>query len=91
MCGPVEMEIFSGIRSKEKKRILAIFEIMPFISTEREDFRLAGNLINELRQQGISVPPMDCLIAAMAIRRNLTLMTNDKHFDHFKSLKIWKA
>ena len=87
LCGPVEMEILSGLRLNEQKQISEILNLLPFSNSEREDYRLAGKMFNDLKKKGISVPPIDCLIAAIAIRRGAKVLTLDKHFKYFDALE----
>ena len=42
-----------------------------------------------LRRQGQPIPPLDLLIAATALRHQLTLLTNNRrHFDRFPNLTV---
>ena len=87
LCGIVEMEIFAGMRKNERTLIKDLFSALHYINIERKDFRDAGERLNTLRKKGITVPASDCLIAALALNRNLPLLTLDKHFDYFTELK----
>jgi predicted nucleic acid-binding protein len=40
-----------------------------------------------LLKRGKPLPAIDILIAAICLRRGLTLMTGDEHFRHIKSVK----
>ena len=40
-----------------------------------------------LRWNGITIPPTDCLIAVVAIRRKLLLYANDSDFDNIPGLR----
>ena len=86
-CGVVEMELLSGIRLKEKGRLLPLFEALPFMEVDREDWRAAGTLLNELRSKGKTIPATDALIATLCLRHNLLLLTVDRHFDVVPKLK----
>jgi len=87
LCGVVEMEIFQGLRDKELREVRSVFQLIPYLETSREDFIEAGDLWNRLRQKGITIPPTDCLIAQLCLKRNLSLFSLDAHFDGIKGLK----
>jgi predicted nucleic acid-binding protein len=64
-----------------------LFSALPYIETNRDDFLYAGELLRSLREKGITIPATDGIIAAQCLRRNIFLMSTDKHFDYFKNLK----
>jgi len=84
LCGIVEMELFQGLKEKERERILPLLRILRYIETEREDWILAGQEYAILRTRGVTLPSSDVLLAAICIRRDLPLLTTDGHFDYFK-------
>ena len=86
LCGVVEMEILAGIKKSERKMIKDLFNALPYIRANREDFIAAGERLNNLRKKGITIPATDSLIATLAIDREISLLTLDKHFEHFKEL-----
>lgn len=90
LCGIIELEIIQGLRKHERQKIKDLFIAIPFIDSEREDFIEAGEELCRLRQKGITLPASDALIAAICIRRNLSLLTLDKDFSYFDKLKIIK-
>lgn len=51
-----------------------------YIEPDIDDYLLASKLSNELRHKGVSSGTIDLLIAAIAIRRNMHLLSNDKDF-----------
>jgi predicted nucleic acid-binding protein len=42
---------------------------------------LAATLYRDLRAKGITMPPVDVSIAAIAIQHNLSLFSRDAHFE----------
>jgi tRNA(fMet)-specific endonuclease VapC len=69
---------------------IAPFEILQFDDSDAERF---GMIRAELKSQGKMIGPYDLLIAAQALSRNLTLVTNNTdEFSRIKNLKIedWK-
>jgi predicted nucleic acid-binding protein len=87
LCGMVELEILQGLRGKEHNLVQDLFKALDYIETNREDFILAGKMLNQLRQKGITIPSSDCLIAAQCMRIDCALFTLDNDFKHIPSLK----
>ena len=87
LCGVVEMEIIAGIKKSERAMIKDLFNALHYIETNREDFIAAGERLNNLRKKGITIPATDSLIATLALDRKISVLTIDKHFNHFKELK----
>jgi tRNA(fMet)-specific endonuclease VapC len=59
------------------------------LSFDEEDARIAGNIRAELERLGRSIGPYDYLIAAQAIRHDLTLITaNEKEFSRVPGLRL---
>jgi predicted nucleic acid-binding protein len=52
-----------------------------------EDYDEALKVSALLLKRGKPLPAIDILIAAICLRRGLTLMTGDEHFRHIKSVK----
>ena len=91
LCGVVEMELRQGLRPAERGKVLSLLEAVPYVEVQRDDWRLAGEEWAALRGSGITIPPSDCLVAAIAMRRDLKLLTTDKHFDHYaKKLHLFR-
>jgi len=66
---------------------------LPTFNFTKEDAELSSFLEVELEKKGIKVGRFDCMIAAVAIRRNCSLATlNKKEFYKFRefSLKIFE-
>jgi tRNA(fMet)-specific endonuclease VapC len=75
----------------EKNRIallkfLSLFTVLPF---EDEDAIPYGKLKSILKNEGRIIGPMDMLLAAQAIRRNLVLVTNNTNeFERIEHIKL---
>jgi tRNA(fMet)-specific endonuclease VapC len=75
------------------KRIEAMARLMEYeVSTVPYDIdsaKIFGQLKIELSSQGITINPMDLLIASAALSYNLTLVTNNvRHFEKIPKLRI---
>ncbi len=65
---------------------LAPVDILPF---EQEDAKIAGNIRAELERVGRPIGPYDYLIAAQAIRHELTLISaNEREFSRVAGLRL---
>ena len=80
LCGIVEMELLRGILPSERKKMESVLKALRFVETLREDFIMAGNQLNRLKEQGITIPATDALIWAVCQRKGLSLLTLDEHF-----------
>jgi len=87
-------ELEFGIENSEHKEknklslfeFLSIFEILPF---EQSDTQAFGIIKADLKKSGNLIGSIDALLAAQAISRNLTFITNNtKEFKRVKNLKI---
>ncbi len=85
VTGVVLTELLQGIKTdKELQRLTTLFSSLPFIETVREDWQNAGEILQALRRRGVTVPVTDAVIATVAHRRGLSVLTTDPHFKHFK-------
>jgi hypothetical protein len=84
LCLPVLQEILQGIRDEESYRIArAALLAMPSVESPlRENvFLEAANLYRQARRSGLTVRSgVDCLIAACALRHDLTVLHKDRDF-----------
>jgi tRNA(fMet)-specific endonuclease VapC len=66
-------------------KFLSPFQLLEF---DLQDAIVYGNIENQLRRRGKPIDPFDTLIAAQALTRKLTIITNDKHFSQVTSLDV---
>ncbi|MBW1822709.1 MAG: PIN domain-containing protein [Deltaproteobacteria bacterium] len=85
LIGPIRQEILSGVKRKQQfsklKKILSAFPDLPLAS---EDFELAAEYFNTLRNKGIQGSNTDCLICAVSTRNNMPIFSTDNDFNHYK-------
>ena len=84
---------YGACKSKQiKKNIKRLNEFLsPFkiISYDESASECYGEIRSRLEKQGKVIGPLDMLIAAQALSKNLTLITNnEKEFKRVKSLKV---
>ena len=87
-CGPVELELRQGLRRAEAPDVLGLWSALPEAALEGPDFAIAGDLLRDLREQGRAIPSLDGLIAALAMRHEVALLTLDTHFDGIEGLRL---
>ena len=81
-CSPINIvEVYSGMRDKEKTATDEFLNSLECYEIDREIAKLAGELKRRYLKRGIILSTPDILIAATAIKRNLILVTdNQRHF-----------
>jgi predicted nucleic acid-binding protein len=87
VCGQILQEVLLG--SRDEKAFAKLEKRMASWPTEVEepaDFLEAARIFARLRWRGVTVPPTDCLVAAVALRRKLSLYANDTDFDDIPGL-----
>ena len=82
IAGVIAQEILQGIRDDSQydavRKFLFFFTK---IDTQFSDYVDAANIYRDLRRRGATVrSPVDCLIAALAIRHRLFLLHKDRDF-----------
>ena len=91
LCGPVVMELRMGAQSDrelaELNASMMDLRYVPF--EERADFLEAASLYRVTPAKGVTVrKPVDCLIAAIAIRQDASLLHLDRDFDHLAKVSL---
>ena len=80
-CPITVAEVFSGTREKELPIAEQFLSSLKFYPLDYEASRLAGRWRYTYARKGITLGLFDTLIAAVALRNNLALVTaNDKHY-----------
>ena len=89
-CGPVIFEIKRGLRPPERKKILPLFSALIRLPVDETDWDAAGDLDASLRKKGITIPPMDVIIAQVCLHNRIFLFTLDEHFRSVSGLKLFE-
>jgi predicted nucleic acid-binding protein len=90
-CGPVIFEINRGLRHSERKGITSLFDALTRLPVEEGAWEQAGDLDASLRRKGITIPPMDILIAQTCRHYDVSLFTLDEHFSSVPGLKLFQT
>jgi predicted nucleic acid-binding protein len=79
-CSPVRLEVLGGARREERRRLGHYFSMIPYRPTSEEDFEQAVSLAWKLRDGGLTVPWLDVLITAVALREGWQVYAVEEHF-----------
>lgn len=79
-CSPVRLEVLGGARKEERGVLGRYFSVIPYRPCLHDDWDRAIALAWLLRGNGLTVPWLDVLIAAIAIHDGTRLYTVDSHF-----------
>ena len=93
--GMVLLELLRGaIPPSGHTAIRTAFDALGFIEPGRADYEAAADLANTCRRGGVQLGSVDALLAQLAIRHKLLLLTTDRDFTHAAQhipLRIWNA
>lgn len=88
IAGPVVYELLQGAKTqKDAEVIKEVTRALSNLEVTEKIWLLAGDLFFDLRRKGITLPPSDVLLAAIAIENNCSLFTIDNHFDHIHRVR----
>ncbi len=85
-CSPVRLEVLGGARREERRALGAYFSVIPYRQTTPADWERAVALAWKVRDQGLTVPWLDILIAAIALHDGSRVYAIDLHFQKLASL-----
>ena len=87
ISGLVVFELLQGAKNKKDADLIKeVTQVLPILETKHEIWLSAGDLYYDLRRKGITIPPSDVLLSALAIENNCSLFTIDNHFDRIPKL-----
>jgi predicted nucleic acid-binding protein len=88
VSGPVIYELIQGAKNKNDSALIKeTLQSLSTLEVTHEIWLLAGDLFFDLRRKGITLPPSDVLLSAVAITTGSSLFTMDKHFDHIEQVR----
>ncbi len=83
------IEVLRGAESEKRTRIKHLLEeSFSVINLDNGAIEAYCDLYSRLKREGTLLPDADLLIAASAMAHNLTLVTNDEHFQRLKPLGL---
>jgi tRNA(fMet)-specific endonuclease VapC len=83
------MEVLRGF--EDKKRVMIeqlLIESFSVLNIDKNTIEAYCRIYRRLKQEGNLLPDADLIIAATAIAHDLTLETNDEHFQRLKALGL---
>jgi len=81
-CPPIRMELSIDDQDLRRRRILRVYDGFGTVGIMDDDFDLAADVYRAVRTKGYTIrSQLDCVIAAIALRVNATLVHNDIDFD----------
>jgi predicted nucleic acid-binding protein len=81
LCSVSVAELLQGVKGqKEQRQLELLFDNVTLLHVEPADWVSAGQALQALRSKGFQIPLTDALIAAVAIRLGLPVLTVDTHF-----------
>jgi predicted nucleic acid-binding protein len=84
--GLVLQELLQGFDGpKAKDLILGEFHALPMLVPDRDDHVAAAELRNAARRRGLQLGTIDALLAQLAIRHDLMLLSTDEDFGRLAS------
>lgn len=85
ICGVVKSELMHGAYSeKNLNQIAEDLALLQEFNIQDDQWEEFGRFLYKLRINGLTVPYADAMIAFIAIKNNLQIKTNDKHFELIK-------
>ena len=91
--GLILQELLQGFRGpRQREPILRRFSALPTIAPDREDHVEAAEVRNRCRRNGVQLGTIDALLAQLAIRHDLVLLSTDRDFVHAAAhvpLRLW--
>ena len=91
VCGQITQEVLQGSRDpKAFEKLEERMSIWEYEAETPEDFVDAARIFSGLRWKGKTIPPGDCLIAALAKRLGLPLYAHDPDFDLIPDLSRYR-
>lgn len=79
--GLVVQELLQGFRGpRQRENLLRLFGSLRMVWPSRADHVEAADIKNSCRQRGVQLGTVDALLAALCVRRRLSLLTTDHDF-----------
>ena len=92
--GLILQELLQGFRGpRQRGAILGRFSALPTITPDRDDHIEAAEVRNRCRRNGVRLGTIEALLARLAIRHELVLLSTDQDFRRAAAhvpLKVWR-
>ena len=84
VCGPVVAELLAGTTPLQREDVWLAIGSLPWADLDRAAWREVGEVANDLRRGGVSVPLTDVVIAVATARSDAELWTRDRDFERIR-------
>ena len=83
LCGVNAAELLHGAKGrKERQQLEFLFANVDSLPVVEADWVAAGLMLQALKAEGLNLPLSDAVIAAIARRLDIPVLTDDAHFKH---------
>ena len=81
--GVILTEVLQGIRREsDYERTMHYMDSLLYLPSAKSTFIKAADMYRSLRRKGVTIrKPIDCMIAAVALMHDVSLLHNDRDFD----------
>lgn len=86
VCGPVLAEILAGTDPGQRDDLWLALGSLPWAELNHAAWRVAGEIANDLRRGGRSLPLTDVVIASAAVASGAELWTHDADFETIRQV-----
>ena len=91
LVGVVFAELLRGARTQEQLEVLQdTLQSLPYTETDKGTWTLTGRILYSLERTGERIPVPDALIAAIAIQNDLSVYSQDDHFNRVSELRLYE-
>ena len=94
LTGIVLQELLQGlVPGAARDRLLAPLLKLSLLVPSRDDQVLAAELLTTCRSRGVQLATVDALLAALCVRRALTMLSTNRDFEHAArhiDLRLWR-
>ncbi len=91
LVGVVFAELLRGARTQEQLEVLQdTLQSLPYTETDKGTWTLTGRILYSLERTGKRIPVPDALIAAIAIQNDLSVYSQDDHFNRVSELRLYQ-
>lgn len=86
-CPPVQLELWNGARGRTERTVLQeLARTVPELPIDQAVWTTAYDMARRARAGGITLPAIDLIIAACALRHGAALESSDADFDLLASV-----
>ena len=87
VCSPVRLELGLDPDELRRRRLFRVHDTLTRVDIRDDDFELTAGIYRAVRAQGHTIRSLiDCLIAAIAVRADVTVVHDDIDFERMASV-----